>query len=454
MGTVIDFKAITSSDAFKAAIHQIIADDDPSYKWLSECATSIDESVKRWLVQHPIEPDAYEIFAVEAHFSEAGILLDRCLSRKAEILALESQAIGVALDAKLTESMQPIELRLLQAQASAYSKEAGFSAADADALQEQVQKKYDTLTAARQSRLFWYGMPGGALNYGERILYLRELYADNVKTIIERLIPCRLGLSRCFGVEVDESDLHGTPFPSDFTSGKDLVTILLKWTRAAVDKFQKVQQKEKVFSTVLRLKADGLVPNLLQSIKLPGTMNLSFEVKPEHVGLGHAETCRVLGVAVVPSFRNNDDAIGIFDDTVNNVVLQEFCFLDEYMRRIVRSYIFPITLSVPNQEGAALGVNLYSGSKSVRFGTVCPWADGPLEAVAPLLTDEQLHNRSPFGYWSISMEDKVISPSGNVRRSELVYPATYEKNKVWASKAWLAAFEEISLVLRLGSRAG
>lgn len=264
--------------------------DATRYAWAFPTVGSTDERVAAYLIEHPADTK-FEPCLYQAHLSEASTLLDRCLARRDQIYALESVALTTLLDYLFAETTQPNELALAKLALKATRNQA--TAVTGDPGDDVLEAQFDARTKLRNARLALHAQDGNPLNYQQRIDDLRELFADDIRSIYELLTAARIGMNQALDAK------NQRPVPKWNKTRTDNLKNLVIWCREVIRHVEVMSQNEVIYKKVFFLKADALVTTL-DMMKTPGTgkwIKLQFKLEKKHFQLSGPQRIINVGVA-------------------------------------------------------------------------------------------------------------------------------------------------------------
>lgn len=378
-------------------------------------------------LQLEISAHRYSPFQFEENVSVANDMVNRLLTRRAELHALERQAIEAALgyceQSRLLKADAVLERVALEASFAALGREP--DAESLAALQERQSSRTEALTA----RIALHNMAGSPTNFGEQVTFMRRIYADNVRILSERMsaISAWLRMSLSFGSHGD------IPHPTDPRFLDDTVD----WVRQLVQDYEEVErdlQRSTVYIDVLatalssRTAEEGqaLTNNFLQ------TGEIEFELKPFAsetlylnggvvryqvdeqqlaampplplwmVGLSAAICAQQPRPYPVPTDNAENDRKGALN--TDNAVLS------------LRSLSFPVQVQPPTQADAL------STAKTVDLGLVPFRVNEPVADDLKPLTAGAAQRFYPFGVWRVQVGPSVPNRSSKTPEASDTLP--------------------------------
>lgn len=246
------------------------------FDWVFPKAESTDDAVKVFLDQNPpaatLEPCLYR-----THLTEASALLDRCLARRDQIYALESTAVTSALEYAFADATHAGELSLARLAVKAARNQGKADQHDAD--ERVVDDQFALRTQALNARLALHAQDGNPLNYSQRINDLRDLFADDIRSVYERLHAARIGM------HVSGAAPNLEPPPGWFPTRRNNLMLLVTWCREAIHRMELRSTRENVYRVAYFLKRDGLVSEseMVSKLAKDEMVSFKFAIGPQHI---------------------------------------------------------------------------------------------------------------------------------------------------------------------------
>lgn len=378
------------------------------FSWIEAATISTDRFVFAYLAKNMSQtlPDlaegAFDPCMYDEHINDASSSLDSCIARLKEIHQLESDALSSVLDYMLAESIQPGALALAKVSLKAARKQGGATLVDADDGVLEAQDKLQSL--ARNTRMSMHRATGHALNYGERINFLRELYADSIRSVYERLSTARVGL-------VAAGFALTAPLPKwDAESSANLLN-LINWTRAAIRKHDVAQRKEKTYTKVFRvgdIYPGGLpaLQTMLGQLSPATKRDIVFSITPAQFGV--QGTHRILKLAVALSFAG--DSAEFMAGLGSPEARSTASYIQSWHRVRRPEMTFPATIRLPTQSAAFQGDMFTWTKEPIRLESEIVTWDGLGGKYADSV--RQYRNANPIGEWTISFDGNVPLSDG------------------------------------------
>jgi hypothetical protein len=224
------------------------------FEWIRDIVeTSLDEYVDEHIEQG-FNAERYAPLAIEDNLAECARLIDVCLVQRGEIFQLESQGILSALELTYAAELLAKESTLGAVAAEAAIQQAQWAnAADVRAAHDE---KHRIRALEVQERLALHGRAGSALNYGERVRFLRRIFTENLQRVNECMWALSFGLSAAYDLTVDSAYDYRKRAP-----GVSILDNGVTWVRRAIDllelRTQKMIEREVWVFPELRRSRDG-----------------------------------------------------------------------------------------------------------------------------------------------------------------------------------------------------
>jgi hypothetical protein len=258
-------------------------------------------------------------------------------------------------------------------------KQADAGPADAD---ETILVKQDYIKREMHAvSLEMHNQDGHAMNYGQRIIFLREIQGRDIRSIFEKLSAARVGLGLCAGLALP-------PLPRWNAEAGNNLQEIIRWSSEAARRFDSGRRSESIVKCVLRVVADGLIAGGQaafdkQMSQIVDSHTLSVNISKENLKIGLGDVPRLISLAV-----------GIESS---------------------RGQAFSIVLQPPVQE--------YRGAGEPNLRS---WKREPIRAIKAVgawdglngtpLASPSLRNTQPLGTWTLTIEDK-FSDDGSIASS-------------------------------------
>lgn len=379
------------------------------YSWMKSATKRGDDAVGELLTtkfkkRHQLNPALFE-----SHLSEASALLDVCLARQARLTTLEAECINTALAYLSADELRPGTTAISKIFVESARIRAGGDPAQIK-VDLGVLDGQDFINASlRELRIKMHSASGHPLNFGEQIDRLRELQADSIRSIHEKLTAADVGV---LGAGIVKASSPG-PMPEWDRESDDNLHRLIVWTRHLIRNYELGRSRELTYTKLVFLSeayapttaiADPAV-KLAEFRKLltqAGRKTIPFKFNEDRPG-----THRIVGIGAALVFENNfneywgqveADQKSALKDTWLRETRSRFSFpariANDYFhkRRDGNLFTFPIdAIELQNE------VRVWEGSPQVR----------PIESNAIWNASIAANNR-----WSFEIDDVIMGPEG------------------------------------------
>jgi hypothetical protein len=457
-----DFNGSTGGQAqrLRNLVSANAARGDLGFNWIRIVTES---TLPQYLLQHfhdgfsSGQPDA---LPVADNMAEAGRLLDASLGQQREILQAEAQAILAALDICLAKQTLEASRAVAIAELAAAIRTSGQD----NGAQQQLKNKFDTQSFAIDERLRLHNLAGGALNYGERIEFLRKLYVRNVSKAADHLRAAYRGLTLAYGARLPE------PIVSHY--GDKVVEGLIDWHRMAVEIMNKGRRSEQIVDIILYLVNDNICPDLrtfFATEQEGGDRLFEFTINPRHFRQysvynntlqpdPNIMATRILGMDAA-FICGEDDAswLTMYDALESSVggngshardraaVLSA---AEERMRSIRASRTAGLEFLLPEpKETAVDGTTIAAPTAPVRFGAVPVWSGTSARDQFRPISDLGVADVNPFGKWGMAVNQYLHGPTGRSKFGALMGPQIS-----YSDARNMGLISDIALFLRVAIR--
>lgn len=353
---------------------------------------------------------------VEENLLEGSRLLDQCISRKHETLALETEAILAALDIEYAAQLAELEAQIADPEWAVSNKKNG----GANPLVTPVQQRKTLQWGAISTRNRLYTREFSSLNYGERVEHMRYLYADTLRLCYERLYSAWIGLNRFFAIP--------TPIPPGplSTDGKGSVEDITKWVRNAIEKLEIGEKNERIEEYYFLASELVKYPDILKSDFRGGAGEITIllnSIGPETFGLAEGDyTIRLvgLGFSIATALPTNEYVKAAKALSANAAANDHLPFAFRYPAIQTMREFCSLTLQVeiPQQDWSRLNLNYLSPEQSywkvppLRVDGIQPWVRGSIKDAVGISNMTPLRNIDPAGQWIIRVRNRVIIAGG------------------------------------------
>jgi hypothetical protein len=392
-----DFANLADVAAAKGQLRSVA--DDSAFAWLKPVIeTSLADYVRGRLRDEPPDTDRYSAFAVEDNVSVANDMVNRCLTRRGQIYDLEANALLTAIGYQQEQALANSEARLarLRAEADLAVSQRSMTAEIERCLGEQVSVRAGALRA----RIALHNLAGSSLNYGEQIAFMREIYADNIRNLLERIDAIRRGLQACYGIGV--TSLPELPEAGQQADDLDRIVWWLRGVIMAVEMVERAQTVSTLYLPLFRMQgmaaadAQATWNTFLQNGYVQAEVTEDILLSHGIGGLARGAPMRVVGVnaALLLGRAEYMQATGQPDDIRANA---------EVENRLIacRSFGFPCTVIGPEQN---------EGWEQARLPASLVHLIANESAAAQLqpLDPGPLRNHSPYGAWSVQVGPRAV----------------------------------------------
>jgi hypothetical protein len=359
-----------------------------SFGWARIGDQSLDDFVANYLADH-LPDDSLNPFHFNPHLSEASSLLDGCLARRDQIFALEGSALTSALELALAESTHEADLALALIQLQAAGRQAAIP--DLKPGESNLRSQFAARAESRMARLALHNQDGGPLNYAQRISRLRELFADDIRAVYQRLLAARKGLH---GAHVVAGLPEIPTWKWDQTANLDN---LVNWTRDTIRRIE-LASNEEVTRTYnfLLVRKGGLQIDVFKK----GAIQ-NFELSKEDFKWFRNSEVRIMGFGV---------AMGCKIDVGHSAGERG----EDHFRSRAANHTFSVLLVPPRQVIASTDELIwdpYAERQLYLVNQVPVWQNGP-QLHSPPDASGVMTNIDPVGIWTAVVYDQMINPDG------------------------------------------
>lgn len=359
---------------------------DSRFAWLQTIAKQSTEAALSEAISDPAElPERFSPFAIHRNISLANDIANRCLAKRDQIIDLETKALSSAI--ALKEDLAAIETNLRLAKARLRGTAVQLSSDELNNSLVDLEEQHRASEASIRHRMELHSLRSSPLNYGEQLVFQRQIQIENCQTLLELLTSIHTGLVTCYPTirETIEPPLY--PYKPHET-----LPSWVMWLRLAIRTVESLEYQEQVRTVHLPLlriaNMQGVEFNAFYtSLLLHGRIQVNLTREAFALGgvsLTPDERPRLLGVgvAIVPltfQWLRSDQTNEAF---ANNVMLQN-------VMTDVAQLKFPCQTTAPDQAVGTPTSTLDLGLLSVSdpglgVSTLIPQAAGPLEYFNPL----------------------------------------------------------------------
>jgi hypothetical protein len=327
--------------------------------------------------------------------------------------------------------VQGVDHALAQVQLKAARKQAEAGADDADA--DDLRKRDRLATAALKTRLTLHNRSGSALNFGERIAWLRRLYVDNVRSAYLRMYAARIGAFAHYHLTAPEVPAWAT--------GRDSLHELVTWQRRIIERLEWEDQFEHLVEGHITLSTqsgpfNGTIwtrEQFLDTVNSRGEIASPFAIYNGQFPNEGSRWERLVAIGIAPTFDENDEEFqslyealtrqATTSDAANGAIqrMNASSLVAERLRRLQESLTFRIELTPPEQEILMQGTrhDAFRKVAPVRTGTISAWVSGPIANGLNWLDFPTLRNINPYGQWTLKLQSLAWAPARSQWLNEL-----------------------------------
>lgn len=392
-----DFGNLADVAAAKRQLRTVA--DDTAFAWLKPVIeTSLADYVRGSLRDEPPEQDRYSLYEIEDNVSIANDMVNRCLTRRSQIYDLEANALLTAIGYQQEHALADSEAHLARLRV-----EADLAAAQrpmTSELERSLGEQSAVRAGALRARIALHNLAGSSLNYGEQIAFMREIYADNIRNLLERIDAIRSGLRSCYGIDL--SALPQLPQAGQQADELDRIVWWLRGVIATVEMVERAQVVSTVHLPLFRMQgmspADALATwnTFLQNGYVSAEVTEDLLLTHGVNGLVRGAPMRILGVgaALVLGRAEYLYATGKPEDLKANTEI-------ENRLTACRSFGFPCTIIGPEQSDTWEQATLPA---SVVHLAANDSAAAQLQPGDP----GTMRNHSPYGTWAVQIGPRAV----------------------------------------------
>jgi len=418
---------IARNDSPRLILHSKI-NGDPNYSWVTGLLEiNIDEFVSDSLNQASADSNTSSAFAqrysmdfnpayVAENLSASLDLLNRALLRRTEIQGLESQAITLAFQYLLEDQQRADQFKIARLQvlhAAAGSNEKPDSYLQALDRQKAIQE------AAFLSRLKSHTDSGSALNFSERVSFLKGLLLTDMRAAWQRIKAVDLAFGQ---ITPPDSTSEWPSLQRPAGTPKDLIT-MLSWVMECTNLYSAIRQRE--YEVVLGVRLAELVPDLskklIEFLHQPADPEILFSFNRSDIWPDH-NVQAIVGIDMVWESGSaiiwNGGATTAENDPDKSLKFAEYQDLRNEDRRRTRTISAKVKINLPEQTGNGkkeawkcaplflTNVSLHGEGRSIEHATFSE--------------SNQVGRIIPDGNWSIIFQKNVDCGAGTYTLMELL----------------------------------
>ncbi len=402
-----DFARKNDVASTKAQLRPVAEEVD--FAWLKPVVDmTLAEFVCSSLINSPPKESQYSVFSLQENVSVANDIINRCLSRRTQIYDMEAIALKTAItyQQELQLASSEADLARLQAEANLALASQPMTTAIENGLSKQASVRAGML----QARIALHNMTGSSLNYGEQVSFMRSVYADNIRNLIERASAISRGLMICYGIAPDV--LPEMPLARDQT---DDLERMVWWLRGVVSALERMEKNETIsiayipifrgkylpFSDFIKISSDWLSFMETGVVEFELTEDVVLRFFPKLVDKD--APMRIVGVGVSPVlgrwFNKSYNSDGSDKEEIKKIDAANK-FIDN-MTVAGRSLDFPCTVVGPKQKDRL-------EQASLSLGLVHLIINDSVSMQLQPSNPDRMRNHSPHGVWRIQIGPETV----------------------------------------------
>lgn len=229
------------------------------FTWLDDIVNETLDAYVRKRLDDGFDPDRFNPSRFQDNLRECSRLVDTCLVQRSEIFELESQAVTSALEILYTLRSLDADSALETTQLAAVCIQAGIPG-DTDSF-TALERKFTLRRQELNEREALHAGSGNALNYGERVAFLRNIYLENLQRVNECMYALQFWLTYAYDITVDRK--------IDYAETQvDVLENSVAWLRRCVDLFEAKMRNAKFARVCIHAQVTG--ESVTLKTKLPG----------------------------------------------------------------------------------------------------------------------------------------------------------------------------------------
>lgn len=417
--------AASLDDARAALAAGLNSDDDVKarYQWAHKAVFETTVGyIAAYLAANP--PQVWLRYnQIAEHVKVAGNQLEQCIERQDQLFELEASCISAVIDSLNADRVFEIDRALETTSALADSR----AAQQPDTgVAERVRAKYEIRRKAFDYRATFYQAKGGALNFNERIAFLRRLQAESMRTIHERLFALRVGLGIA-GI----AKLKAPPAWNADNPG--LLMDLVLWLRGAMQAMEKQTYLEYPivisFSSLQQAaafeNAAGVAytnDGLKAALRTGGWDDIYFNLTPaliqSRTSIGDIRSARLISLSMgVVSGANYTGIIDVIDDKDKRDREIALATQIKTWRALFR---VGARVTPPNQKVKFDddGLDINGPQRDIYLDEQLPVSEVSDPDGLCALPSDRVANLNPFGRWRMAVLDRMSRAIGDIKLSE------------------------------------
>lgn len=407
-----NFKAGTSPENIIAELKRV-AITTKSMDWITPIIdVSFEGYASDYLNKFPPKFVLFNPCRVEENLLEGAKLLDLCISRKHETLALEAEAILTALDIHFSEQLIYLDAKVDEPLWQVSNKMDGGKPVTTSPVGERLSLK----ALALSNRNTLHTRQFSSLNYGERVEHMRYLYSDTLRLCLERFYSAWIGLNRFFAISVP---IPPGPLSHD---GKGSVEDLTKWLRNAMEQLEIGERDERVEDFyILASELSSFSDQVKKDLTLSDDdiLLILLKIGPQTFGLpekGYTIRLLGLGFAITTALPNDkySEAASAVQSKSDTTVHLPFAFRFSNIQGMRELSSLTAHIEIPRQDWGGLYLPYITPERSywkvppLRIDGIQPWLRGNIKDAASISNHYSIRNADPAGAWTISLSKRAI----------------------------------------------
>ncbi len=400
--------------------------EEADFAWLRPVVDmTLAEFVRSSLRDSPPNESRYSAFSLQENVSVANDIINRCLARRTQIYDMEAIALKTAISYQQELQLASGEADLARLQAEANL--ALTSQPMTIAIENSLSKHANVRAGMLQARIALHNMPGSSLNYGEQISFMRSIYADNIRNLIERASAISRGLKICYEIAPDV--LPDMPAAHDQT---DDLERMVWWLRGVVSALEDMEQNEAITIVYIPIFKAKSLP-ILDFTKISNdwvsfteTGAVEFDLTEDVVLNFFPKTVdkdspmRIVGVGASPVFGRWLNKSYSSDESNKDEIKK----IDAANKHVDDTTVLGKSLDFPS---IVFGPKQKSGLEqaSLSLGLVHLIINDSVSAQLQPSNPDRMRNHSPYGVWRIQIGPETVQGFWGVSQGSYRIKQTY-----------------------------
>lgn len=312
-----------------------------------------------------------------------------------------------ALDIRHSTRLVDLDEQIARVEWEAAKKQSGSTASS-----DFIGQRFSEIRYSIVTRLNAHNFHGSGLNYGERVTYLRLIYADSVRLVYERLYSAWAGLQRFFGISM--------PPPPWWGGAESPLEALVIWVRTAIEVLDVSANEEQIYDLYLLLGEHLVGDKDWVASELQNTsdkdFSFPFKLSLEKLGiLDEDYAVRLLGLGMTVT---TDSPEAVYQTAAKDVTLDPKTYLHvpfNFRFPMVQQFrglsSFEAFIDLPQQQCEGPPPNKtqrFWNIPTLRYQGIAPWLQGGIKESAPILNAGAGLNCDPIGRWGLRLSKSVI----------------------------------------------